>query len=292
MTNQNAHIFAEILTKQVIDIETLKKNSFCGIPAAHRPKTYLVLLNIVNLINSQYEATLTYKNEEYKKIPTIIDIKIQSQIALDVQRIEPQKKIIVNRDYSSMMITILLKYACERPSVGYVQGMSDILCVFISIFCNEEYVESNVFYCFSRFMDNIQSNYVNFQRNIFKLMERMQMVVEILEPALKRHLSNLNLEVHFFAFRWFNCVFVREFRMEVVLLLMDSIVSTNIKYNDFMVFFGASFLISMKQSIIDNDFTDVMHKLQEVNRDISLKEMKLLLAKAFVNYNIFNERKE
>ncbi|KAM0676423.1 GTPase-activating protein [Gurleya vavrai] len=288
---------SKILSEPVIDLYKLKKACWGGIPSNHRAKCWRIFLRTVNLTNESYFTSIKHKNEKYEsKIKNFkIDNKIKHQIEIDIFRIDNSYKIIENTDYTKMYINILSLYASLRPAVGYVQGMSDILIPFVFTFVNDKdnnkYAESSIFYCFSRFIDNLQENYIDFQKGIIKNIKKMKGVIEVVEPGLMRHMNLIGLDFHMFAFRWFNCFFVREFDKENVFIVFDTLfASRNENFAVFARFFAATLLCSFKNEIIGNDLSSNLLFIQSIDKkEFSVKDLQILLSTAYVNQCIFHE---
>lgn len=295
-TNKNEHI-SKILSEKIIDSNALKKACWGGIPPRYRAKCWRIFLRTANFNNETYQFCLEQKKEKYdqelKKCK--IDKRIQHQIEIDVHRIESRDKIINNIDYTGIFVNVLSLYAFQRPAVGYVQGMSDILIPFLYTFVSEDectlFLESSVFYCFARFIDNLQDNYIDFQKGIIRSIKKMKGILEIIEPGLIKHMNRIGLEMHMFAFRWFNCFFVREFDVENILIIFDTLfASKNENYTIFARYFAITLIVSMKNEIMQGDLSDDLLYIQGIGKQrYSLKEIQILLSTSYVNQSIFNE---
>lgn len=304
---QKEEVLDKILSNSFVDLKQLKDACWGGIPGKYRGKCWRIFLRTVGLSNATYQDNIETKRNDYleRKNNVKLDYRIVQQIELDVMRIEKDKKVFDGIDYSQMLINILKVYAHERTVVSYIQGMSDILATFLVVFIEEDLshidadlrddtVESSSYFCFARLVDNIQDNYIDFQKSVFKMMKKLREIVEILEPSIIRHFLRVNLEIHMFAFRWFNCCFIREFDTESALFILDSMFSSSfITFHDFMLFFGVTLLISFKEDILSKDFGHCLMFLQDIQSShINLKELQILLSKSHVNYNIFHTRNE
>lgn len=303
--DQKQEILTSILSQNFVNLKQLRETCWGGVPKEFRGKCWRILLRTAGLTKSLYEDNIENKRIDYleRKNSVKVDSRIQHQIELDVIRIENDKKIFDGIDYSQMLVDILKVYAHERTVVSYVQGFSDILATFLIVFINEknevndeilrnEIIESSSYFCFARLVDNIQDNYIDFQKSVFKMMKKFREIVEILEPNIIRHFLRINLEIYMFAFRWFNCCFMREFNTDNILVILDSMFSSSyIPYHDFMLFFGVTFLIYFKDLVLDKDFGECLIFLQDIkSNEMEMKTLQILLSKSSVNYNIFHSR--
>lgn len=303
--HQKEVVLNKILNQNFIDLRELKDVCWGGIPKKYRGKCWRIFLRTAGLGNINYNENIEAKKKDYfeRKKNMDLDYRIVHQIELDVMRIEKERKIFDGVDYSGMLTDILKVYAHERTVVSYIQGLSDLLATFLVVFIDEEnaniteesrnqIIESSSYFCFARLVDNIQDNYIDFQKSVFKMMKKLREIVEILEPSIMRHFLKVNLEIHMFAFRWFNCCFVREFDPDNILVIFDSMfASSYISFHDFMLFFGVTLLISYKDDLIDKDFGSCLTFLQDLkSRSMKLKNLQIILSKSRVNYNIFHTK--
>ncbi|EJW04597.1 hypothetical protein EDEG_01181 [Edhazardia aedis USNM 41457] len=293
----------KILSSNIINIDLLKKLTWGGIPEKYRAKCWRVFLGLSNLNNDTYENSLKEKNDKYHAM--LLDLNIckqtKHQIDIDIVRLESKQRIMPDgSDISNIFINILSLYATQRPAVGYIQGMADILAVFLYVFYTdkgyEAYAESSAFFGFSKFVDNLQDNYANCQSGIKRSMKYMNGIVENIEPKLIRHMMNVGLEIHMFAFRWLNCFYTREFDAESVFIIFDTMFSTKNRdlnrqdFATFGLFIGVSLLMSLKDDIMKSDLCGCMQILQATGRKLDQKALQIILARAYIHENYFGKK--
>lgn len=120
---------------------------------------------------------------------------------------------------------ILLTYVLHESSVGgglegYVQGMSD-LCSLAYVACGGDDVKT--FGVFCSVMDRIHPHYALDQQGMRESLILLERLMAELCPALHRHLEELEALNMFFCFRWLLVYFKREFDLDGVLRLWDSL---------------------------------------------------------------------
>lgn len=184
---------------------------------------------------------------------------------------------------------ILTVVAVRRPAIGYVQGMADILSPFIQVFCTEDTdtAESSAFYAFSKFIDIVQANFIEGQPGIRHNISNLEKAVAKTDPELFGKLESAGIKTHMYAFRWFNCFFVREFEMENTYLLFDSIFAHG-DPNRYAIFFGAALLISDRNAILGGGFEDILVFLQSLpckKRTLHDMDMLFRLAQLLEKYS-------
>ncbi|KAL0263946.1 UNVERIFIED_CONTAM: hypothetical protein PYX00_010809 [Menopon gallinae] len=112
--------------------------------------------------------------------------KHSHQIDIDVKRLSSRYKTFLNADISFLFHNILSVFAFRRPAIGYVQGMADILSLFIQVFCTEDTdtAESSSFYAFSKFIDIVQVNFIEGQPGIRHSILSLEKAVARSDPEL------------------------------------------------------------------------------------------------------------
>ncbi|ELA47681.1 hypothetical protein VCUG_00882 [Vavraia culicis subsp. floridensis] len=298
------------LNSPMIDLKKLRQYTWCGVPHHHRNKIYRLLFEVNSLQNSTYHKEIIENNNVYfQKILNVneisgssscyvshmqfkvdIDRKIAKQIEIDVDRIPSQHLVYNNISLQFIYANILKVVAKRRPAIGYVQGMADLLIPLIEIYKNEFFVESTVYATFSKLLDTFQDYFVDGQQGITKAIKKFKKILRMVDPILYTHIINIGLELHMFAFRWFNCLFVREFKIEYYLLFLDSMLATS-NYELFVIYFAVSLIVNLRKEILSRDFNDVLLFLQSLNElDWEYTELKILFASVYVNVNVFEEK--
>lgn len=147
------------------------------------------------------------------------------------------------------LIRILYCWSIRRPASGYVQGINDLVCPFYQVFLSQHdhgggdgdgegnyhlllsdqvlwEVEADSFWCFSRLVDTIQDNYTFSQSGLTRQIARMRSLVARTDPALVEHLEDRHgLQFVQFAFRWVNCLLMREFPLPLIIRMWDTYLS-------------------------------------------------------------------
>lgn len=205
--------------------------------------------------------------------------KTMHQIDIDIQRIDAGHKTWEGRDVSCIFYHVLSLVAYRRPSLGYVQGMADMLIPFVLVFCREsmETAESSAYFCYSRLLDETQHNIIDMQAAMVRDLDAL---VEMVDPDFHRHLREIGLEVHMFAFRWFSCLFIREFELPLVYKILDTVFASE-NIGEAVLCFGLALLMSFKPYLVQNDFASCILFLQSIaEKSWEDAEIELLLSSA------------
>jgi TBC1 domain family member 2 len=83
-------------------------------------------------------------------------------------------------------------------------------------------VEADSFWCLSRLLDGIQDNYITAQPGIQRSVKRMAELVARIDPPLFEHLAVQGVEFMQFAFRWMNCLLMREISVKNTVRMWDT----------------------------------------------------------------------
>ncbi|KAF7700640.1 TBC1 domain family member 22A [Cucumispora dikerogammari] len=313
------------LNEKTVNISQIKMLCWGGIPGIYRPVCYKILLNCApsdvndfNEFDTKLNKIYHDKMKEYKRESEalkllhentrhISDNKIQStqnteigteknsentkQITIDVQRLGNSAFTSTSTDViakeKEIYINILKLYSYSEPSVGYVQGMADILVPFFKTLSNEKYAEAIIFSCFSSYMDRFKDNFIGQQHGTEVLVYRMIGIIKKLDPEIYEHSFKTKLDFRLCVFRWFNVIFTREFDQRIYFIILDTLLTTE-DYNSFAVYFAASIIIKYREVILGNNEPEeniiFLQNLKIINWNI--EDLLLLFSNVYVHtYN-------
>jgi hypothetical protein len=232
-----------------------------------------------------------------------LDQAIWHQIHIDVPRTNPGIVLWQREATQRALERILYVWAIRHPASGYVQGINDLATPFFEVFLEmyistdpEKYdvallpssvleaIEADTFWCLSKLLDGIQDNYIFAQPGIQRQVRRMSELVARINPTLHRHLEEQSVEYMQFAFRWMNCLLMRELSVRNIVRMWDSYLAEGPDaFSEFHLFVCAAFLDKWSDVLLKMDFQGVIMFLQSLpTQDWSPKETELLLADAFV----------
>lgn len=236
-----------------------------------------------------------------------LDQKTSKQIEMDIERIPEIYMNHKGTNLSFIYKNILKITAKRKPAIGYVQGMADLLIPFIEIYRNEYFAESTIYFAFSGLIDmfsdfyiqqdervptqeNLVKNEENSQNGINQSINKLEKLLKIIDPELYLHFIKIGLKIHMFAYRWLNCLFVREFKLQYYLIVLDTMLSTS-DYKLFIVYFAISVLQSIRENILNKGFEESLLFLQKLNEiDWKYADLNMMFATAYVNVNIFEKK--
>lgn len=173
-------------------------------------------------------------------------------------------------------------------------------------------VEADTFWCFSALLDAIQDNYTFSQPGIQRQIQRMRQLVERMDSPLCRHLDRQGVDFFQFAFRWMNCLLLREFRLSLIVRMWDTYMVRTVPSNNvwqaedggfttFHTFVCSVFLSKWSHRLLHMDFQvpgisadpmqDIVLFLQSPEtRDWTMDDVELLLSEAYVWRSMFHDK--
>lgn len=204
------------------------------------------------------------------------------QIEIDLKRLKKEFRTFKNEDITFMFENILLLFVQNYPWVGYVQGMSDILVPIVHVFCEENILtaEASSFFVFINLIKRVYYNFIENQPGILTFLQNFAMLLQEKDRELFDHLKKEKVIEHFYAFRWINCLFTREFNLEHVYLVYDAMLSSDTTV--FLEKFSVSFLLFFKDLLMKKDFNSILLFLQEIDGSFfKQSDVVLLLNNSF-----------
>jgi len=189
-----------------------------------------------------------------------------------------------------------------------VQGINDLVTPFFQVFLGG-YIDSNPesfdpahlplhvltaieadsFWCLSRLLDGIQDNYINGQPGIVRSVGMLGELVGRIDPPLAAHLKAQHVEFMQFAFRWMNCLLMRELSVRNIVRMWDTYLSEGSNsFSEFHLYVCCAFLKHWKNKLMGMDFQGIIMFLQSLPTQCWVDhDIQVLLAEAFVLSNIW-----
>ncbi|KIJ67778.1 hypothetical protein HYDPIDRAFT_83427 [Hydnomerulius pinastri MD-312] len=253
-----------------------------------------------------------------------LDQQIWHQIEIDVPRTRPGVRLWMQASTQRSLERILYVWAIRHPASGYVQGINDLVTPFFQVFLSayignetmhcllttclppdsdpEEFdtallpenvlnaVEADSFWCLSRLLDGIQDNYISAQPGIQRSVKRMAELVARIDAPLYAHLESQNVEFMQFAFRWMNCLLMREISVQNTIRMWDTYLAEGADaFSQFHLYVCSAFLVKWSAKLRQMDFQGIIMFLQSLpTQDWGDHEIELLLSEAFVLNSIWH----
>ncbi|KIP10937.1 hypothetical protein PHLGIDRAFT_115074 [Phlebiopsis gigantea 11061_1 CR5-6] len=309
--------FEACITGANVDMAQLRKLAWNGVPDDLRPIAWSLLLGYVPLPGPLRVSTLARKRSEYLSLVELafarnkdgLDQAIWHQIEIDVPRTRPGVQLWMHATAQRSLERILYVWAIRHPASGYVQGINDLVTPFYQVFLSayidsdpEEFdpgllppealnaIEADSFWCLSRLLDGIQDNYIAGQPGIQRSVKRMADLVARIDPPLAAHLESENVEFMQFAFRWMNCLLMREISVQNTIRMWDTYLAEGTDaFSQFHLYVCSAFLVRWSKKLKEMDFQGIIMFLQSLpTQGWTDHEIELLLSEAFVHYSTWH----
>ncbi|EKM54228.1 uncharacterized protein PHACADRAFT_96549 [Phanerochaete carnosa HHB-10118-sp] len=309
--------FVACIASEDVSMAQLRKLAWNGVSEDLRPIVWPLLLGYLPLPAPLRVSTLARKRSEYLSLVELafarnrdgLDQQIWHQIEIDVPRTRPGVRLWMYATTQRSLERILYVWAIRHPASGYVQGINDLVTPFFQVFLSayidsdpEEFdpaslppealnaVEADSFWCLSRLLDGIQDNYIAGQPGIQRSVKRMAELVARIDPPLAAHLESENVEFMQFAFRWMNCLLMREISVQNTIRMWDTYLAEGPDaFSQFHLYVCSAFLVQWSKKLKEMDFQGIIMFLQSLpTQGWTDHEIELLLSEAFVHYSTWH----
>ncbi|KAL7085885.1 hypothetical protein ACP275_14G305300 [Erythranthe tilingii] len=311
--------FTKELSGPTVILEKLRALSWSGVPPYLRPTVWRLLLGYAPCSSDRREGVLRRKRLEYLDcvaqyydIPdtdrTDEEINMLRQIAVDCPRTVPDITFFQQAEIQKSLERILYTWAIRHPASGYVQGINDLATPFLIVFLSEYLegsvetwsmadlstekilnVEADCYWCLSKLLDGMQDHYTFAQPGIQRLVFKLKELVRRIDEPVSRHIEEQGLEFLQFAFRWFNCLLIREIPFGLVSRLWDTYLAEGDALPDFLVYIFASFLLTWSDKIRKLEFQEMVMFLQHLPTEKwTYLELEMVLSQAYMWHTVFN----
>ncbi|XP_047175994.1 GTPase-activating protein GYP1-like [Vigna umbellata] len=311
--------FSKVLSGTMVVLEKLRELSWSGVPDYMRPTVWRLLLGYAPTNSDRREGVLRRKRLEYLDyvsqyydIPDAErsddEINMLRQIAVDCPRTVPEVSFFQQEQVQKSLERILYTWAIRHPASGYVQGINDLVTPFLVVFLSEylegaidnwsmsslssdqiSNVEADCYWCLSKLLDGMQDHYTFAQPGIQRLVFKLKELVRRIDDPVSSHMEEQGLEFLQFAFRWFNCLLIREVPFHLVTRLWDTYLAEGDALPDFLVYIFASFLLTWSDQLQRFDFQELVMFLQHLpTKNWTHQELEMVLSRAFMWHSMFN----
>jgi TBC1 domain family member 2 len=132
-------------------------------------------------------------------------------------------------------------------------------------------------------LDGIQDHYTYAQPGIQKTLFHVRELVSRIEAPVAAHFDAEGVEFMQFAFRWVNCLLLRELPFALGVRLWDTYLSEGPALKQFLIYVLSSFLLSWAPRLKTMEFQELVMFLQRVpTADWTESDIELVLSRAFM----------
>lgn len=311
----------QVLAADNIDSAALRKVSWNGVPPEFRSMVWQLLLGYMPTNKSRRDASISRKRKEYlDSIPAYFDQQAQEeqtmqegdilrQILVDLPRTCPNTPFFHQSAIQKAMERVLYIYSIRHPASGYVQGMNDLLTPLLLVFMHPYVedvlrcdvalldeqvvlnVEADAYWCLTKLLDGIQDHYTFSQPGLQRMMLRLEDLVRRVDEPLHLHFEEQGMQYMQFAFRWMNCLLLREVPLRAILRVWDTYLAEDRGgFENFHVYVCVVLLKKYRDKLVEMEFTDMLIFLQDMpTSEWTDDVVEPILSEAFILSTLFDE---
>jgi hypothetical protein len=316
--------FKALLTAPVADLEQLRSLAWSGIPIEHRPAVWRLFLDYAPVNAAIRDSTIQHKREDYfdcvnrvysdgpRRMWTNSHFQTQAQIRRDLPR--THFTLLKNDRSQQLFERVLFVWSVRHPASGYVQGMNDLLQPFFFAFMIPHCVpgdiataldlptldgiedaalrevEADCFWCFSKLLDGLQDCFTTNQPGLYRMFDSLSGVIERVEPRLAEWISSEEIPYPEFAFRWMNCLLVREFSVVLVFRIWDLYLSYPAKIASTHVYVCAAMLNALSARLTGLPHLEFVAEIHKMTPEAwTGEQLEIIMAQAYVYEQMFSE---
>mmetsp|Transcript_12247 Transcript_12247/g.47583 ORF Transcript_12247/g.47583 Transcript_12247/m.47583 type:complete len:304 (-) Transcript_12247:893-1804(-) len=289
-------------------VQKLRGILWSGCPSHLRPICWKISLGYIPPTFQRHHETLRRKRAEYhsfsaeyfesNRVMNADELDILDQIQIDIPRTDSLRNLLHDERIKMAIERVLFIRAIRNPATSYVQGMTDLVTPFFSVFSSEiqsgksltgandetlfDNVEADCYWCLCKVLDTVQDHFTCSQPGIQRVCHRVNELVSRLDRALFEHLAREGVGIFHFAFRWATCLLLREFSGIASSRAMDTYISEGDNLSDFVAYLCTALLLRWAEQLKAKKFHDVISFLQQPP-SVSWKttEVEVVLAEAF-----------
>lgn len=312
--------FEQLLSEEDIDMTALRKLAWNGVPAQHRCMVWQLLLGYAPTNKSRRDATLARKRSDYRdSVHTYLadsdadrtshEGETMRQIRVDLPRTSPDTPFFQQQPVQRAMERVLYVWSIRHPASSYVQGINDLLTPILLVCCSAfvadplrcdvgaleadtlQNIEADAYWCLTKLLDYIQDHYTSAQPGIQRMVLRLEDLVRRVDLPLHAHIDAEGMQFMQFAFRWMNCLLLRELPLVAILRLWDSYLSEERSgFEHFHVYVCTVLLTKHRDALVGAEFTDMLTLLQDLpTHSWGEEDVEPILAQAYIYSTLFED---
>mmetsp|Transcript_7271 Transcript_7271/g.12057 ORF Transcript_7271/g.12057 Transcript_7271/m.12057 type:complete len:516 (+) Transcript_7271:167-1714(+) len=251
------------------------------------------------------------------------------QVLVDVPRTAPNVGLFRDDRIRKALSRLLYIWACRHPASSYVQGINDLATPLVVVFLQEygtgtgtsrdtddeddyddgyssssimdgsimsqvsdedmEEIEADCYWCLTNLLAGIQDHYTSDQPGVQRMVMRLEELVTRIDADLTNYFKSVGIEFMQFAFKWMNCLLLREFNLKCVQRLWDTYIAEGDGgFEDFHVYVCAAFLCQFSSQLQHMEFEELFGFMQRLpTEEWGDTEIEILLSQAFVLSTLF-----
>eukprot|EP01065_Artemidia_motanka_P015189 TRINITY_DN19051_c0_g1_i1.p1 TRINITY_DN19051_c0_g1~~TRINITY_DN19051_c0_g1_i1.p1 ORF type:complete len:553 (+),score=159.90 TRINITY_DN19051_c0_g1_i1:200-1660(+) len=293
-----------------------------GVPSTARATSWKLLTGYLSVSRLRRDDDLRRKRREYSECVQRAYHALDADsggswdstmrlIRKDVPRTAPEIALFQTPTVQQCLERILFVWAFRHPACSYVQGMNDLTLPFLLVFLREACghdcellsddvggleklleplrteqlaaLEADVYWCFKRHLEPIQDHYTENQPGIQRRLQRLKELLSHCDRALHDHFESAGVQMIQFAYKWMNCLLVRELPIAATVRLWDTYLAEGEAFADMHVYVCLALLKQWSGTLQTMDFAAMLQFLQTPpTRSLRARDVSELLSSAYL----------
>lgn len=192
------------------------------------------------------------RNLDLYKYNTIDGLNVENSTSESLENFNVDD-ICIKNPHLLALRNILISYNIYNDNLGYVQGMTDLLSPIYYVLRDE----AISFWCFVKFMNRMERNFLRDQSGIRDQMLVLTQLCQLMLPQFSEHLNKCDSLDLFFSFRMLLVWFKREFSFNEICTIWE------IFWTDY---YSSQYCLFFMLAILQNNSVPVMHHLTEFDQ--------------------------
>jgi len=197
-------------------------------------------LGYIPVLKQRQDEILALKRSQYRDLAKqIFDVDPESRdphekqifksIEDDVPRINSSIPLLQLPKVQNFFLRLLYIWAIRHPASGYVQGFTDLVLPFLSVFLFPLFgkdihkipnpledsipdqllfeIEADSYWCLQLFLRGVQDHYTYAQPGIQRVLYQLSAMITRLNEPMAEHIKKQDIDYIQFSFQWTNCFF-------------------------------------------------------------------------------------
>eukprot|EP00455_Lapot_gusevi_P018500 TRINITY_DN2010_c0_g2_i2.p1 TRINITY_DN2010_c0_g2~~TRINITY_DN2010_c0_g2_i2.p1 ORF type:complete len:255 (+),score=58.27 TRINITY_DN2010_c0_g2_i2:175-939(+) len=182
------------------------------------------------------------------------------QIGVDIPRTNQKHPLFRSEVGKKILSRVLNAYALHDPQVGYVQGMNDLVSIFLLVVREEE----EAFWLLQCYMQSMRAYYLNGMAKLQDSMARFGRYLQYLYPRLHSHFHPQGIEPFCYVTPWFLTLFSYNTPPAITIRLFD-LFFLHLPSEEWVFRVGLAYLALHHNTLLAASFANIVRELKELN---------------------------
>ena len=242
---------------------------------------------------------------EYPGVQALQKAARAARRQVDAPRTCPGSPLFAHDRVQALVVNVLYVWAVKHPASGYVQGMNDLLAVFLVVLVDEvsegdhvdvatlsddvlDDVAADAYGLLNGVLESLDDHYVHRQPGLQRTIEEVDGLLRRVDADLHKHLDEVGVLLLQVTFRWINCLLVRELPMRCAIRLWDTCLAEERGFRTFFPYVCAAFLCHFSDALKAKPTEDVHLFLTSLpTSNWADDEVETLLSEAYILSTLF-----